>query len=154
MKYSDIRSKIVSGDLIAFEHHNPASRLVQVTTRSAYSHIAIAWVVSDRVYVFEAVQPLVRIYPLSKLAPFYWCNIGKDLNQKALNFLNSNVGARYSLVDCINAFLGETTDDDKWQCAELCRQAKRLNGHDIDCKATPGAMMDWGSAFNPPVLVG
>jgi len=153
MHYQDIRPRIKSGDLIGFSHHNPASHVVQVATKSIYSHVAIAWAAAERVYVFEAVQPLVRIFPLSKLLPFYWCEINKDLNDEALNFLNSVVGDCYSVADCIRALKGDTTLDNRWQCAELGREAMRKNGHIVDCKATPRDMMGWGAGFNIPILV-
>jgi len=153
MQYNDTRPQIQSGDLIGFSHHNPASIVVQKATGSIYSHVAIAWVVGERVYVFEAVQPLVRIFPLSKLLPFYWCEIKKPLNDDSLNFLNFAVGSEYSLKDCIRAFMGETTDDNRWQCAELCREALRKNDHAVNIPATPKDLMGWGAGISTPVLV-
>ena len=81
--YANIRQHIKSGDLLAWSHRAPwwASlrdckiALVRLFTRSEYCHVGIAWVLGGRVFVIEAVKPEVRIYPLSKLAPFYWVQV-------------------------------------------------------------------------------
>lgn len=154
MQYSDIRDKITTGDIIGFCHgHKPVGKIVQLVTRSPYTHVATAWVTDGRVYVFEAVQPLVRIFPLSKLTPFYWVKIPGGLNEDALEFANSIVGERYSLMDCIRSVTGDTTDDNRWQCAEMTREIQRRNGRTVKYKATPRDMITWGSIFNKPILI-
>lgn len=154
MRYQAIRPLIKSGDIIAFAHgHKPVGKVVQLVTGSPYTHVAISWVVADRVYVFEAVQPLVRIFPLSKLTPFYWCGLNGDLNENALEFLNSVVGDRYSLADCYRSVTGETTTDNRWQCAELCREGQRRNGNTVNCKATPKEIVQWATTFGVALLV-
>jgi hypothetical protein len=96
-KYSEIRSQIKSGDLLAFRHegwkswHDFKVQLVRMFTRSEYSHVAVAWVVGERVMVVEAVEPCVRIFPLSKLGSFYWIPLNapwkKETEEKALSYV-------------------------------------------------------------------
>lgn len=153
MKYEDYRSKIQTGDIIGFSRSKPVAAIIKFFTKSIYSHVGTAFVAYDRVYVIEAVQPYIRIYPLSRLLPFYHCSINKELNQNALDFLHSTVGDRYSIKDCIRAYLAETTTDNRWQCAEHVRYAQRLNGQIVNSKATPGAIMNWADKFNGTMLV-
>ena len=75
-KYSEYRDQIKSGDLLAWSHrgfrswHDFKVQAVRLFTQSEYSHVGIAWVVGGRVFVIEAVEPRVRIFPLSKLGEY------------------------------------------------------------------------------------
>lgn len=154
MQYEEVRGQIRSGDIISFVHGDKiAGKVVQIATRMPDTHVAIAWVTSGRVYVFEAVQPLVRIFPLSKLLPFYWLNINVGLTDGALELANSVVGNRYSLADCWRSVTGETTSDDRWQCAELVREILRWNGLTVDCPAIPGELRKWGLKYCTPLFI-
>lgn len=154
MKYSDARPRITTGDLIAFEHTSSlAGKLIHMVTQSVFTHVACAWAVADRVYVFEAVQPRVRVFPLSKLVPFYWCPVPNWLNEDAFEFAHSLVGDRYSIMDCIRAITGDTTPNNRWQCAELYRAIQRKNGLQNSFKATPRHQVEWATQFGAPILV-
>src|SRR3990167_457790 len=78
MKYAEVREHLKSGDLLAWSHRGWGSwydfqiQMVRMFTRSEYCHVGIAWVVSERVFVLEAVSTGVRIFPLSRELPFYW----------------------------------------------------------------------------------
>lgn len=117
------------------------SNFVKIFTRSDFSHVGVAWVIGNRVFVIEAVTSGVRIYPLSKELPFFWVPCGKEywnnnIEEKALSF----VGHKYSKVDAIKAYFNRLSigGDDKWQCAELT--LKLIKGTALDkkpIKATP-----------------
>ena len=72
MNYTDIRDQIKTGDLIGFTHkgwlgwYNFKVQMVRMFTRSEYSHVAIAYVMNDRIFILEAVGAEVRLFPLSR----------------------------------------------------------------------------------------
>jgi hypothetical protein len=126
MKYLDIRSQIKSGDVLAWSGGSRKSLsdikldIVRIFTRSEYSHVGIAWVIGERVFVVEAVIPLVRIYPLSKLTPFYLIKTPYSWSKEAEEKMLETVGKPYSQWEAIKAFLGLNTKDEKvWECAKL-----------------------------------
>lgn len=50
--YSEIRDKIKSGDVIAWKGKTIYSKIVSLATQSEFTHVAIAWVIGKRVFVF------------------------------------------------------------------------------------------------------
>lgn len=127
MEYKDIRSEIKSGDLIAFSHGSWTSfsgfltNIVRIFTRSTYSHVGVAWVIDNRVFVFEAVKPLTRLYPLSLMGDFYWIPTKANWNGKAETFAIENMGVEYSNMACIEAFAKELDKDDVRECAAYAK---------------------------------
>jgi hypothetical protein len=132
MKYEEIRSQIKSGDILAFRHtewktwKDLKSQFVKFFTKSEYSHVGIAWVIGGRVFVIEAVIPLVRIFPISKVLPFdlipcgerYWLPI---IEEACLTY----VGEEYSQWEAVCAAFGKLKAgaSNSWECAELCNVA-------------------------------
>ena len=149
MKYADARPLIRSGDLLAWSHRAPWYRswydfkiaLVRMFTMSEYSHVATAWVVGGRVFAIEAVMPLVRIYPLSKLGEFYHLPLGAKFDDDVLEFALSKVGEPYSQVQAMQAFFHLPSDDGLWECAELVRKLAMLEGIDLGLNATPSEIV-------------
>lgn len=127
MNYQDIRSDIKSGDLIAFSHGSWTSlsgiltNIVRIFTRSTYSHVGVAWVTDNRIFVFEAVKPLTRLYPLSMMGDFYWVPTNAAWNDKAETFAIENMGIQYSNMACIEAFTKELDKDDVRECAAYAK---------------------------------
>jgi hypothetical protein len=156
MNYSDIRSQIQSGDVIAWcRNHKPAGKIISIATNSPYTHVGTAWVVGERVLVFEAVVPLVRIFPLSKLLPFEIVHMGRDLSDYALTFAMSKVGEKYSLLECARGYLNRIIDDDRWQCAEYTKSIQIANGWNFICPETPVAVMNEAKRYsgNEPIVI-
>ena len=129
MNYIAARSLIRSGDLFAWGHeawgswYDLKAQGVRMFTRSEYAHAAVAWCVGERVLVIEAVVPLVRIFPLSKLLPCYWL-MGEKRNewtQESELTALSKVGEPYSKWEAIKSFIAKVTPgaNGVWQCAEL-----------------------------------
>jgi len=145
MNYKNIRPQIKSGDLLAWSHRAPWYRswhdfkiaMVRFFTQSEYSHVGMAWVVGERVLVIEAVTPLVRIYPLSKLGAFYHLPIGGIFGYEALAFALSRVGEPYSQIQAMAAPFAELQEDAKWECAELCIAIAKRMGVNLGRIATP-----------------
>lgn len=127
MKYSELRPTIKSGDVIAWSEggwtslHDIQVSLVRMFTRSEYSHIGICYVIGGRVMVVEAVVPLVRIFPLSKLLPFYYIRTPNSWwSEKAEELLLSRVGEKYSKWEAIRSFFTKDTNNEQvWECSKL-----------------------------------
>jgi len=149
MRYAEARPLIRSGDLLAWSHRAPWWRswhdckiaLVRAFTQSEYSHVGTAWVVGGRVFVIEAVMPLVRIYPLSKAVEFYHLPLGAAWSDKALEYALGKVGHRYSQLQAFQAFFHLPANDDLWECAELTRAIALQDGIYLGDKATPTAVV-------------
>jgi hypothetical protein len=126
VKYQDIRSQIKSGDVIAFSHggwdniKDIEVSIVRMATESDYSHVGVALVFGGRVFIVEAVEPLVRIFPLSKLTPFYYLKTSFVWTDDAETTLLERVGYPYSKVEAIKAFFTtDTNSETVWECAKL-----------------------------------
>lgn len=147
MDYKTARPLIQPGDIIAFTHEGwhswseIESQIVRMFTRSEYSHVGIAWPIAGRVMILEAVVPMIRIFPLSKLRPFYWLSLNNRLTPEAEEFALSRVGESYSKLEAIKGFLGKTTSDQKWQCAEYVKSVLRAAGCLYPGKDTPSAVV-------------
>lgn len=156
MKYADARSTIRSGDLLAWSHrgwwswHDFKIQMVRMFTRSEYSHVAIAWVVGGRVFVIEAVEPLVRIYPLSKLGEFYHIALGAPWKPETEEVALSHVGVRYSQLDAIKAFFRPLGPNKVTECAALALNILHADGVDLGERATPDAVVYQAQLFGHP----
>lgn len=146
MTYTEVRPTIKSGELLAWSHrgwktwHCIQIQMVRFFTQSEYSHVGIAWVVGGRVLVLEAVQPKVRIYPLSSLGDFYllrgfipWSN---DIEEIAL----SQVGKEYSKIEAIASFFNKSINT-KWQCAKYVQHIAECAGRKLFGRATPSSVV-------------
>lgn len=162
MKYEDIRPIIKSGDILAWSEGSWTSfsgiqnNIIRIFTRSEYSHVGVAYVAGGRVFVIEAVVPMIRIFPLSKLLPFYhfespdnWWST--DIEESYLN----KVGKPYSKVEAIKAFLGYSTDgEEQWECAKLINRVLMNVDKDFDKQPdTPTAVVKFiQSKYNIPAV--
>ena len=147
MDYATIRPLIKSGDLLAWSHrgwrtwYDIKVQLVRFFTQSEYSHVAVAWVVAGRVFALEAVQPMVRIYPLSRLGDFYLLPLNLAWTPAAEEFALANVGTPYSQREAIRAFFGPVKRDKLTQCAEYVCEVLSAAGVDLGPVATPTAVV-------------
>ena len=147
MKYADIRPSIKSGDLIAFGHGSFKSwaefnvLLVRVFTLSSYSHVAIAWVVGGRVFVLEAVKPLVRIYPLSLSGDFYHLPLGAPWKPETEEFALSRIGVKYSELAAIQAYFKPLDSGSVNQCSAYAREVLLKDGIDLGPLSRPDTVV-------------
>lgn len=146
--YSEVRSTIKSGDLLAWTHRKWGSwydiqiQAVRFFTQSEYCHVGVAWVVGGRVFVIEAVTPKVRIYPLSKELPFYLLPMGGVWTPEAEEFALAQVGMFYSKWHAIESIFRVPKNDNLWQCAQLTAAIAKLNGIDFGERLTPSALVE------------
>ncbi len=157
MKYDEIRGQIASGDIIAWTHRKWGSfydikvQLVRIFTRSEYSHVGTAWVVGERVFVIEAVEPKVRIYPLSKYDEFYWMPMKAPWTKKTEALALSKVGDTYSTRDAMRAMFTTLEDDEKWECAELVANIAASDGINLGKLYTPSSVVRFAQLMHKPM---
>ena len=159
MQYSDARKEIRTGDILAWKHEECDNiedlkiQFVRIFTRSEYSHTGIAWVVGERVFVLEAVKPMVRIFPLSKLLPFYWIQMDKELTYKSLEKALSMVGYEYGEMEAIKGFFRRNDRENKiTECAEYVRVVMMENESLPDGTDTPTHIVDDAMNLNHPMI--
>ena len=147
MNYQTIRPTIKSGDVLAWSHIGLGSWyefkiwMVRLFMRSEYSHVGTAWVVGNRVFVIEAVMPLVRIYPLSSLGDFYHLSMNAPWKPDTEALALSYVGHEYSQLQAIQAPFVKPKQDKLWECAELAANIAKADGIDLGELYTPGAVV-------------
>lgn len=130
MNYVDMRNNIQTGDVLAWSEggnwsswRNFQLNLVRMGTMSTYNHVGIAYVLAGRVFVVEAVVPLIRIFPLSQVLPFYHISTKFRLNEDQEAKLMARVGKPYSKWLAIkSAFTKDTNGETEWECAKLVNQ--------------------------------
>ena len=111
--YETIRSKIKSGDALAWTHkgwktwYDFQIQMVRAFSQSEYCHVGVAWVIGKRVFILESVGTGIRIYPLSLELPFYWIPIKKYWTKDIEEFALSKMGAKYSKWEGIQALFGK-----------------------------------------------
>ena len=147
MKYAQARPAIRSGDVLAWSHrgvrdwHELKIWFVRLFTRSEYSHVGTAWCIGERVFVIEAVQPKVRIYPLSKLLDCYWLPMEAEWLPHTEALALECVGDNYSQLQAVQAPFETPPDDLLWECAELLAKIARSDGIDLGTVYTPSAIV-------------
>jgi hypothetical protein len=150
VKYSLHRDSIQSGHLLAWTHRSWASwydiqiQLVRTFTQSEYCHVGVAWRAAGRVFVLEAVQTGIRIFPLSRLLPCYWLPIAGKWESEVEAWAMEQVGEPYSKWQCILAGLGllKPGVDNIWQCAEFAQEVAMRYGVPLACNPTPAAVVN------------
>jgi hypothetical protein len=147
MKYQEVRPLIKSGDLLAWSHRGWRTwkdikiQLVRFFTQSEYAHVGTAWVVGERVFVIEAVIPVVRIYPLSKLGEFYHIPLNVVWSKKAEAFALKEVGVPYSEWEAFISFFNIKGAESTYECAELCSKIAAIDKVDLGAHYTPTAVV-------------
>ena len=150
MKYeTEAREHIRSGDLLAWGHDRWGSwydfkiQLVRMFTRSEYCHVGIAWVIAGRVFVLEAVSAGVRIFPLSRLLPFYWIPLRAAWESEVEAWALRQLGEPYSQWQAVLGGLGllKPGEDRIWQCAEYAAEVARRAGVELGKDVTPTAVV-------------
>lgn len=152
MKYSECRLLIESGDVLAWSEGGPPTSwrniqlsLVKMGTMSQFNHVGMAYVLAGRVFVIEAVVPIIRIYPLSKEVPFYFVKTPFRLGLEHEEKLLQRVGLPYSKWEAIKSAFSKDTDGmSVWECAKLVNQT--LIDFDPgfqDIHDTPGSTIEY-----------
>lgn len=155
-KYPEYRENIKSGDLLAWSHRGWKSfydfkiQMVRLFTQSEYSHVGTAWVVGNRVFVIEAVEPRARIFPLSKLGNFYHTPLKAPWNLPTEEAALSYVGAEYRQLDAIKAFFKPLRKGKVSECAALAIEIASQDGINLGDRATPDAVVRQAQMLGHP----
>jgi hypothetical protein len=160
MKYEKARHTLKSGDLLAWSHRGLRSwydakiQFVRMVTRSEYSHVGICWVCAGRVWVIEAVEPCVRIYPLSKLGAFYHTPLVMDWTEAVEEAALEHIGVEYLQLDAVRAFFDKLEAGKVTECAALVQVVAMSGGVYLGKRATPDAIMREAQRLgNPTYLI-
>jgi hypothetical protein len=148
--YTNCRDAIRSGDLLAFSHRRWRSwtdwkiQGVRLAQQSEYAHVGIAVVFGKRIWVIEAVKPVVRIVPLSLLLPAYWIHMSVDWTEEVDTYAMSFIGkAFYSEWEAVMAFIGlNSRDNDAWECGELVKAIYHKCGIILPGRDIPADIMN------------
>jgi hypothetical protein len=151
MRYENVRSKIKSGDVLAWTHRSWRTwydiqiQLVRIFTQSEYSHVGVAYVVADRVFVLESVSSGIRQQPLSAEIPFFWLPTGSLWTDDTLVAAMSKMGQSYSKWEGILSLWRKIKpgSNDKWECAEYTNFILQNAGINIDCRNVPSEVVRW-----------
>lgn len=147
MTYDEARPTIKSGDLLAWSHrgwrtwYDAKVQFVRMFTRSEYSHVGVAWVVGGRVFVLEAVEPKIRIHPLSSLGSFYLLRDYIPWAEFVEEVALSKIGAEYSQLEAIANGMNRSINT-KWQCAKYIWHLAECAGRKLYGKATPSSVVN------------
>lgn len=158
MNYSTARRKIYSGHLLAWSHRAWGSwydvkiQAVRAFTQSEYCHVGVAWNVGGRIFALEAVLAGVRIFPLSRMLPFYHIPVPVKWTTDVEAWALAQVGQPYSQWQAIKAGLGllKAGEDSIFQCAEYAQEVLRRGGVDLKCDATPAALVTAAMSAGSP----
>ena len=129
---------INSGDLLAWSYdglkgyYRYLNQFIQLVTMSSYSHVGIAVIIEGEILVLEATQPMIQMTPIKKKGHFYFIPMHAPNANKLSELIHLYIGKRYSVWDCIRAYFGWTvTDNNRYQCAELCTEVYEHLGLNI-----------------------
>ena len=152
MLYQQIRDKIKTGDMLLYRNHKGggfraiAERwFVSHGTASPYTHVGVAWVDHDRVFVMDITTRGCAPRLLSTTGSFDWAPAPKELSETALQFAFDCFGEwEYSRWQAILGELGLLTigKDMQGQCAEYALSIWQTDGMAPSEKATPAACAD------------
>lgn len=154
-KYTDIRPSIKSGDLLAWSKkgwstlYDLEMQLIRMVTRSEYIHVGVAWVIGERVFVIEAVMPKVRVFPLSKLMPFYHISLNNPWKKETEEFALAQIGCEYSIKHALKSIMDKPNfDKDEWQCAQLANEILKIDGMNLGDVYTPSKVVESALSYS------
>jgi len=158
MNYSDARPLIKTGDALFFSGGNWHSwygiqiMLVRMFKPSKWSHVGMAWVANDRIFIMEAVGSGIRLFPLSRELPFGWVSRPTTLSHTALEWAFASIGtaypAKWKMV--LNKALGLNVDTDgALDCSDYFKGILRMDNETLLCDTDPTSICDavmgkWG----------
>lgn len=142
------RNNIRSGDMLIWANDEYSTKsdfylnLIRLATRSEFAHTATAWRLDGHLMIVEATQPVVRLNPVRDWDTFYHIPMGIEWDERSEKFMLERTGCVYGFLDALRAYLGKTVkNDDRYQCAELCKEFYLLHGIDLGDVLTPSAIV-------------
>lgn len=126
MLYSQARSQIKSGDLLAWRGRGPIAWLIRTVTGGSWTHVGVAWWLHGRLFILEAKEGSgVQIRAASAAFPFDWLALGFDWSEKVEQFALSRLGKPYSYIDALQAGLGFPLTQEGYICSEYAAELFR-----------------------------
>lgn len=158
MNYIDARPLIKTGDALFFSGgdwkswHGIQIMLIRMFKPSKWSHVGIAWVANERIFIMEAVSSGIRLFPLSREIPFGWVPIPKVLSEKALNWAFAHIGVSYpnKIKMVANKLLGLHLDNgERMDCSDYFTRILLQDDITFGCDVDPTTLCDevmehWG----------
>ena len=111
---------IKSGDLIVWNRGKRIyNTLEKVFTLSMFTHVGIAVVEEDGIYVVEAIAPQVRKVRLDIRFPCLYIPMEMDFDYEHQIYLENFIGDEYSKLQAVLSIFGIYINDNQWYCSEL-----------------------------------
>lgn len=151
MLYSQMRGSIKTGDLLIWNKKRIANFvdlflfLYQKIFNTKFSHVGIAIVFGDRVFVLEANPPEVRLIPLSMKGDFYYLPINYEWKPEYDAIAFTHIGEPYSLWNFIRDILNLSIDKSSTYCSLLAAEIYRKIGYmpEEDMGTEPKELVDY-----------
>lgn len=126
-KYSEIRQKMESGDVLFFKPRRFLGwgKVIQWWTGSALVHCGLVIRFGGRIFLLEASETgFVRLYPLRKIErSFLWVSLKMSnngiWNDKLEEVAMDRVGSRYDYLGAFLAGLKKQRKNGRYYCSEL-----------------------------------
>lgn len=157
MTYDEVRPKIKTGDMLLWRASNKGTLrtlierwIVKHGTASVYTHVGVAWVEHNRVWVMEMTTKGCAPRLLSSCGDFDWAPAPKELSEEALQYAFECFGHwEYSRLQAVLGALKRLGigNDNYGQCAEFSLATWSIDNMAPTNVATPGACAD-GAAIN------
>lgn len=162
--YSEIKSEIKTGDLIAWNSPEIDSffglvlYLYQKILKANYIHVGIAINIGGRIFIVEATPPEVRLIPLNMTSDFLHIKADVKANpEHQIKFLLDTLGTKYSLWDMLKSLFKIARSNNDYYCSELAGYFYNEFGHitDRDVGFSPDSIVEAliGRTGNQPVKV-
>ncbi|EFO32516.1 hypothetical protein TRICHSKD4_2315 [Roseibium sp. TrichSKD4] len=112
---------------MAFRGEGFVSRIIRHVTGGRHTHVGIAWVFRERVFLLEAREGRgVQIRALSTCLPCDWLHCDLTWTERAETAALSKLGKPYSYVDALRVGMGIAPANSGYICSEF---AARVQAH-------------------------
>lgn len=149
--YSEMRKKIKTGDLIAYDTEEIDSFFgsvlfaYQKILKAKYTHVGVAVCLGNRVFMMEATPPEVRLIPVSMCGDFYHIETKMSVSESSMiDNLCTHIGKKYSLLDLFKSHFNFSNNPNDLYCSELAGDFYNTFGYLSDRKAgrTPDSIIE------------
>lgn len=140
--YSEIRDELETGDLVAWDTTEIEDFfdfilfIYSKVFRVKYTHVGVVVKFGSRIFVLEAIPPVVRLVPLSAKRDFYLIKTKAPVlfRENGINYLFKFIGRKYSILDFVRTMLKLKSSDEDFYCSELAAKYYKSIGYILDEK--------------------
>lgn len=130
-----LKDKLQTGDILFIVSASGQGKAIQLATKSKYTHVGIVFKEGDKIYVYHAVEPVMK----STLDEFLkFSEDGKYVARRLKNPSLLNATGNAKMLALAKSLLGKHYDiyfnwkDDEWYCSEFVwKLYKRSYGFEI-----------------------